>query len=77
MCMFDDLVVSATAVMCDIGAWLKHNAPDDDQKMLPDGDDAYRDTQPDNADLIGRNLNQWSSDTQYFTRRGPQHVLFA
>ena len=43
-CMFSDLfdAVSATAVMCEIEAGLKHTTSNDDHKMLADGDYAYR-----------------------------------
>ena len=77
MCMFRDLVeaVSATALMCEIGAGLKHNVSDDDQQMHADSDYAYRDTRPDNADPIGRKENQRSSKIQHFAWRGPQNVL--
>ena len=44
--------------------------------MHADSDYAYRDTQPDNADLIGRKENQRSSKIQHFAWRGPQNVLF-
>ena len=43
-----------------------------------DGDYTYRDTQPDNADTIGRIENKWSSDIQHFAHiylQEGQHLL--
>ena len=86
MCAYGDLVetVSATAVMCEIGAGPKHNVSDDDHQCMliaimnighADVDYTYRDTQPDNADTIGRIENKWSSDTHPFAHKGPRRVL--